>query len=599
MASFSYGNTVFSPNFYQRVYIDTVYRPDIQCLSVPRQIGTGGSQASFIAPNLDWDGGKKQFRGKFVKVAVAYSGQSFQTVFSGYISEVPGASSDRMISLTALSLMGWADSFTIGEADLSENAVASYPEFALNDSGVWEETGWSVKSIIRDFFSSSLRTWRNGEHGNGTLHSSVRSRLKLGSLAPLSDSYNKFPIGDITFRQSSLRDGLDQLLGLVGTISFRQRFEGNETFLDFFELADPSAPSKTLRVAQQNESIAGTNVAEISHSETGVDVKTKMIGIGDNRKCVVTITSTDALIQDWDSDDEAAVLNNLEAAQDGNNSGAGLRSEFSPAKEKVFRSYRIAPAFKRFMIDKDNAITLTDGSKIPIQVFLWENTLAYSSGWTVTAKTIPTLIGGAELDVENLRLRLAKPAVKAASISTSAEGDQVINWAEARVGITFTVNVQTLQSVKVGGNLELDGIDRLTEPIENSSFKYIQTTNDNYPIGGVEYDCLYYIEGTGWTTNTTPTILRDDSARLDEFTELALREKNRIVGNYTITLPFFSNAYKEGQKVVIIGQNDFEYGTHQITSINHTLGNDHRTILSTDTSVPMIASEILSTEGGE
>lgn len=598
MASFVTANSTEVPALSVRVLINDLQRSDVYCIDVQYGMGAEGSTATLRLPASLWDGGKSWLRGAKVEVRAGYQG-NVSTVFAGYIVGAAGDMRGNVITAQARSLLGFADTVYVGQG-IDDEYVAKYPTEALND-GVPTATGWTIKDILRDLFGNAAATWKGG---GGSLPSQWRAMLKLGSLSVLSAVWNSYPLGDVTFRQSTLAEALEQLLSLSGTISFRERFTaGGIVYLDFFELADPTAPVRDCRVAGPGESIAGTNILSVSHDEAGDDVRTRMIGMGAPRRFILSVTtdhSTAPLVKDWDDSLEAGVLLNPESTKRGAESGkAGdeTRSEFTEEKAKVFRRYLLPDELRDVLIDKDLGLELSDGRKLGIQVWKIGRIATESSGaWSSTLATEPTLLEGAKLDVEQGIVTLKEPAINFVSGSVTAAGDIVNTFEEAVVGVTVSVQGERLKhdtGVRSNG-LSLSGISGagLAEVVVNDSFEFIQRTNAGYAINGETFDAWIY-DGSDWTEYTAASIVQDDTDPLRRFTEQALRERADVRTTYSIDTPYWQPGYRLGERIRIIGQDDAVVATHQIRSLSHNLTNNHRTSFSTDSAVPMVANEVL------
>lgn len=610
MASFRISSSLEVARLRQRVWLDGKLRGDVYCTSVSFGHGTEGSSAALEIPSMDWDGGKKKLRGKRVRVAVAYAGSWLQTVFVGYLWTTNGAISANIVSVTAKSYIGLSDKVYVGQGDDANDMVVSYPALALH-RGVLKQTGWNVTTVLKDIFSNSTVTWRGG---GGKLPSGWRNRLKLGSVGVLGSTYNEVPLGDMVFRQTTLRDALDQLIGLVGTVTFRERFEGNDAYLDFFELGDPGAPVRNVRVARRGESAAGSNVLDIDHEESADDVTTRIIALGDRRRFTVSVTTDHAtapLEPDWDPLLEAEVLANPEATKRGNESGDPddeTRQEFTEELARVFRRYKLPDCLRRLIIDKDLAVELEDGAKLSIQVWKWPVVLEYNAGtdaWESTPAVAPVLLEGTQFDLDNGFITLKAPGLNLVS-SAEVAGDTIDTYQQAVVGITLTAAASRLvydTGVRKNG-MSFDGIDNdgLLDVVVNESFGYKQLTNIGHPFvdgDGASHvfgEAWLYVAGTGWALYDVQTVTQDDTEIQSKFAEASLREKNTVRQSYNVTTPFWTSGYRLGDRIRVIGQDDAEFGKHQIMSLSYNLGNDHSTVLSTDTNSPMVASQVL---GGE
>ena len=609
MGSFVMGaSSMVLPRLRQWVYVDGVLRSDVYCTSVSYGHGTSGSTASLEMPGMDWDGGKVDLRGCGVRVDVGYDGGGVETVFVGYVMSADGGVSGNAVSASAVSLLGLSDTVYLGQGDVANDMVVEYPARALY-RGELRETGWSVASVLRDIFSSTGRTWKGG---GGRLPSGWRSRLKLGSVAVLGSSYNDVPLGDVVFRQATLRDALDQLLGLVGSVTFRERFEGFVTVLDCFELADPGAPVKSVVVARAGEAARDSNVLDISHEEGADAVRTRVIALGDRRRFTFSVSTEHAtapLVKGWSAALEDEVLANPEATKRGAESGdAGdeTRSEFTEERARVFRRFRLPECLRRLLIEKDLAVKLSDGSRLAMQVWKFPRVLSYdegSSSWSSSASSEPVLLEGTQFDLENGYFVLKSPAINLVSASVDGSANIVDVYEPAVVGLTLSVAGSRLvfdTGVRRNG-LSFEGIDSdgLVEVVLNESFGYSQFSNidfgfeDSDGVAHVFGGTWLYLEGDGWTYYDGKFLSQDDESAFRGFALAALREKNTVRTTYNVTTPYWTSAYRLGDRISVVGQDDFQFGTHQILSLEYNLTNDHGVSFSTDSSVPLVANTIL------
>ncbi|MBI1291210.1 hypothetical protein GC173_08185 [bacterium] len=608
MGSFVMASSMVLPRLRQWVWLDGGLRSDAYCMAVSFSHGSAGSTASLEIPAMDWDGGKWSLRGVQVRVDVGYDDGTASTVFLGYLTTVEGGVSGNVVNASAVSILGLADTVYLGQGDAANDMVVEYPARALY-RGVMRETGWTVASVLRDIFSGNPRTWKGG---GGRLPGGWRSRLKLGSVGVLGSTYNTVPLGDMVFRQATLRDALDQLVGLVGTISFRERFEGFTTVLEFFELADPAAPLKTVVVARHGEAARESNVLDISHEEGADAVRTRVIALGDRRRFTVSVTTehgTAPLEKDWAASLEAEVLAAPEFIEQqlGKNE---VPEEWKRLRRRVFRRFRLPDCLRRVMIEDKLAVELSDGSRPTVQVWMWGRTAPVevtegSGTWTSEPALTPTLVEGVELHLAEGYFVLNRPAISFVSASIDGSGNIVDVYTPAVVGITLSLaGARLIHDTGVRQNgLSFQGIDGdgLVEAITNESFGFRQFSNVGFPVadgdGGEHvFSQTMVLLGSEWTLFDGAIITQDDGSVLRTFAQAALRERNTVRTTYTVTTPYWTSAYRLGDRIQVVGQNDHVFGTHQVLSLAYNLTNDHATTLSTDSSVPLIANQIL--EGG-
>jgi hypothetical protein len=590
-----------------RVTISGATRPDIYCTSISIGAGTQGSSATLYAPGLDWDQ-KQGLVGRRVVVFAQYSGQAEQIVFVGVVAAPSSTASENDASFGAVSYLQLADKVFLGQEIADRYGLrVKYPQRAIF-KGESQETGWSVRTILRDIFSGNAPSWKGG---GGTLPSDYRSELDLGNLSVLGSDYNNIKLGDITWEGASLQDALGDLLDQIGTVSFREEFAIAKSKLIVFELADPSLQAKTISVAMAGQSAAGTNVLDINAEGTILDSRNRIIGLGAPRKFVVSTSTryTPAPLEKmWNPALEASVLKNPESTKAGNEvPGDGTRGEYSPEKQKVFRDYRLPKVLRDRIIAKDNAITLSDGTTLGIQVWKWGRTMAYNAGtgqWVGTESETPVLLDGVEWNLEAGTFRLKQPAINIVSSSLNDQYQPVDVMVGADVGITITYEGDRL--IRDTGaskqNFEVEGLDNagLAEPFINGNFAFRQVTNIGFPLdddgGDVVFDDVWVFLPASpgeWINYQAAEVLQDDLPALIAYTDAALREKSGLKTTYSITFPYFTTAYRIGDRIQILGQRDFDFGTHQVLGITHDLSNDHSTTISTDNRVPLVASKLL------
>lgn len=618
MPSFIAPSSIELPRLLQDVYIDDRRLSDAHCTGVAMSEGLNGSTAQLILPARDWDSGKRDLRGAHVFVQAGYKGAGRRAAFSGYIRTAPSDTGSRVIQATAASLLAFADKIPVGEA--SRGFVVSYPERAWNDEGVFAETGWTIRGILRDLFGLNPegRTWKGG---GGALHPSWTNRLVLGDLSVLSEWWSVFPIGNMEFKRVYLRGALEQILAKVGNVTFRESFLANgQTRLELVELANHEAPVRDCVVARPGASTLGTNVLSIAHEESSEDVCTRVYGFGARQASIVSIATdhaTHPLEKGWDEALEEDVLKNPECTKQGDESGVEgdqTRQESDPERAKVFRRYKLPASLmalvrrKEVVIMKDNPIQIeeTGGQRknVPIQVWKVPMKLEWSEGASAWLGTLATeerdMLEGCQHDLEEGVITLNKPAVNLFSFSVE-EGEMVDVWVPAIVGVTLTLGAERIfhDTGARGAGMGFSHIADagLVDIFENDSFQYVQLTNMG---AAIEYDLWMFLEneeGVGqWFHWDAATIWRDDRAHLRTFTEGALREKCRTRATYTIQTPFWTDGYRIGERVRVVGQDDFDFGTHQIRSVAYDFTHDHSTTISTDNSVPLVNSTVLDKE---
>lgn len=599
------GTSTVLPELRQRVVVAGRRREDIYCTSVSLGSGTAGSTASLVAPGYDWDTTRKRtLHGSFVQVSAEYAGGAEHQLFAGYIDQVGGTPDGDLVEMSAKSITGLLGSVYVGQAYMAlHGGVVEYPQRALRD-GVMTTTGWTAKGIIRDLFDGGVPTWRGG---GGRIAAGWTGQVKLGNLSALDDAFNSVVLGDVAFRHVSAAEALEDLLGRIGTISFAERFSGGTVYLDFFELGDPGAPTRSVRVVRPGASVAGTNVLAMTHEESVAEMRNRIIAVGDRRKLVVSATTfhtTAPLEKLWNSAHEAAVLaspaRGTVPSQEGVNPG-----EWFPGAENVFRRYRLPECLRRQVIDSANAVELSDGSVLPIQFWKLGLDLSYDAElgyWTSVAATVPTLLQGCSLDLQTGVVMLKDQAINLEESFVDEDNNPIDVWVEAEIGVTLTVSGPRLiwDTGVTDGEVSLLGIaaDGLAEVFNNDSFAFRQLGTGDWPLAdsrGVThtFDATYTLAGNEWLITLGANVLQDDGVALAQYAELAVRERGRPRTSYSITTPFWTPGYRIGDRIDVVGQDDFVARGHQIASVTYDLTHDHSTTISTSTDVPMIASQVL------
>ncbi len=591
MGSINTTNSTSIPPLLQRVYIDGKRRSDIQCLSISQSFNGQGTTANLDCPSWCYDRDKSFLRGAFILIQVKYSGSYFwDTVFCGYITNVNSSPSTR-VSLTASSLIALSDYVYIGQADIDDNSLyVYYPEYAY-ENGVYKETGWNIKTCLRDVFNSSLRTWKGG---GGSIPSQYRSKLQLGSLSVLNSKWNNVKIAS-EYKNTTLRSFLDDILRASGYIRFSEEFRSSgDTVLKFFELASYTNNTKTMKIASRGECIRGSNIQDLEYSESLDGVINRCTVLGDYQRYMISLTlGNGGLIKGWNTALESSVLSDPESAQ----GGQEVTGSTSKEKQRVFREYDLNPIFKKYNIDKENFLDVTSG-KLPIQVLKY-GIASYSHDTTTgtTTMTISStpneLITGFELDVDSLKLKLNEPAINHKSRSL-VSGVVTDVYEEALIALTITIRGKQLiyDTGTKSSPYNLTGIssDGLNEVIGPLPFRYEQYTNKGFPIDGVEYNCVYYTSTTGFVTKTSQDVYIDQTKDLENAGNIFLFEKSQIKTTYDITIPYYTKSYEVGDRLIIQGPRDFNYYPHVINNISWDLTEEHKTYIRTDSNEPEVAS---------
>jgi hypothetical protein len=579
------------PKLTVKTYVDGELDLDLSPLSI--QIQSMGSSCSFDLVPQKWNQ-TSDYLGKFVRVDAKYHGGTTKTLFCGYIYKESRNASTQDVTLEAKSLLALGDDFYIGAGAIIYHGLeVKYPKAAFFN-GQLMSTLWTTRQIIKDWFSASIPTWR---YGAGSLPANVRALLKLGNTSILDSIYSQIKLDDITFKQQTLNEGLDTLLSIINNVSIRERFEGNITYLDFYELGSPEGEVK--RIPFNNDPNNDTKETLFSFSED-VDVdeaKDRLIVIGDRRKFIVTFP----LIPDWDTEDMfllADVLSNPSGEiKEGELSFDQSREQYWMRRNKVLRSYKIPSSLLKMVIDENLPILDANGTQIPTRVFSNKYIPTFNE---TTQEWVSTINGyevlAANIDLRNGKVILNNPAVYMQRAYVNNTNKPVEEYQPKDVYITLCYNEGRLyydtgkissKNVNFAG-----GLDR-TKVIEASGFQYIQYGNQGFPLPDLDVSqAIIYDEASNQWNVLLDSTYADDEADLALYSTIALTELNRSKRGWSIEFPRLTWAFKIGDRVSVEGQR----GVQQICQIIYNLTDDHSTQITTDNSLPLIANQVLTKE---
>jgi hypothetical protein len=577
-----FGQTQIVPPLYVRVYLDNYLRSDIYCLSVNLSAGTTGSTSNFVIPPALWDNNQRLL-GKQIRVDVNYKDNATKTLFFGWIDTINRDAASQELSLSAKSLLGFSDDFYIANGD------ARYPKYIYKE-GIETKTNWTPKTIIQDWLSASLPSWRLG--GNN-IPSQYRALLKTGDMSVFDSYYNEISMDDIEFKSRTFRDAMDDILNLLQNIQVKERFVNNQTYLDFFELGYNSRYKNVWIAPNADASTFNTNVFTLSKTETIDDSKDRIKVVGDRLKYIVTFE----LIKDWDESLEADVLANptgeITQGKVGYNQ---TQKEYWEKRSKVFRKYKLPDVFKNYEIDDDLPLTNTNGDKLPILIFRPQYIPVFddeNQEWVSVLGDTPEILDGVDFDKNSLTVTLDAPNVYFENGYVNELNKPVEIYAENTIFMTICYNNGRLIYDTGKRNSEINLFRSLEreQVILASGFRYIQYGNVDDDIG-VQYEsCTVYNEVDGWLTINDSVNINDEQDMIT-YAEIALQDQNRKKESYTIETPFLTWAYDIGDSIKVNGDNSYTQ-LSQIQSITYNLTNDHSTQITTDTSLQSMAVNIL------
>lgn len=299
MGTFSIGLHIPLPT--QTVTVDGVRDNDIWCSGINYAAGLGATTANFLLPFAlaDEIGDRYQYK----KVVVRTEG----LLFVGYL---PGKTEDLSpesdgVSMTALS----AGAF-LGKIGVGDDRNQWRYQYHLFDDVTGELTGWTPAKVLEDLFDRLPEQWK--------------SEISLGRIDAIADAYD-LPVQNYDFSLATYRNAVEMVIGSLGDVAVRERFQGNKCYLDFFRISDVQSPRKSVRVAEFDDGLE-SNVATYSPSVAGEETLSRVVAFGSDREFMVTSRSVvaglpdiseppneaeqypTALLKDWDPSLEALVL---------------------------------------------------------------------------------------------------------------------------------------------------------------------------------------------------------------------------------------------------------------------------------------------------
>jgi len=261
----------------------------------------GMTEAEFEIPELLFDELEEDLREAFVRVSADGSGDEH---FCGYLSVSSATLNPKtdMVHLRAYSFTRWLTKVHVGQFTNQWEV-----RYWVKDPRTGQPTGWTPALILQHLFSQ--------------LPEIHLQRIGLGDLRVLTDVVD-VPTPDITFRLTDYAAAINQVLAYAGDVAFRERFEQDKVFLDFYRMTDVQGVQAVLECCKwTNPNRSKANVQELNGVEDGTDLVTRVIGIGAYRQFMVTcrskvegldaISEMDENVQledDWDPDLEELVL---------------------------------------------------------------------------------------------------------------------------------------------------------------------------------------------------------------------------------------------------------------------------------------------------
>lgn len=288
-----------------------------------------------------------------------------------------------------------------------------------------------------------------------------------------------------------------------------------------------------------------------------------------------------------------------------------------PGIERVFRQYGLPAAFHAVKKLRDLPWKKSTGEFYKAQAWRYDVSMAESpdpndADWIGTVNEYPTrLESGATFEFDRNRVIFRDPQVNVVRIEPDTSSKTGVKYTrqEAVVGVTFAY--QSDDPIYFDTGVHGDGVflpfrqAGLTEDWQRDDLQYWQRGNAGYPLTDptsgteLEFGCVYFDEeGADPARSTTvaagvPAVVRNDLPLIRAACLEILREKNRPHVSYTITVPYFSRAFRVGKRVNILGVGMVEANL-VITQVEWETGAEHRTRITLDNVKPparMVAGE--------
>jgi len=277
----------------QTVTVDGAQDFDLWCSGISKSAGMGSTTADFVLPFAlaDEIGDRYQFR----KVEV----RTTRELFVGYL---PGRSEDISDSedgvvLTARTASGFINKISVGE-ELSQ----WHYKYPLFDDATGALTGWTPAGVLLDLFERLPSRWK-GE-------------IALGKMGVILEAFD-LPVQNYDFSLATYQSAIESIVASLGDVAIKERFSGGKCILDFIRISDPSAPQKSVKVAEHDDGL-DANVASYQPNVTGDEVLNRAVAFGSDKEFMVTCRSVveglphlsdpvdgsgqypTALLKDWD-----------------------------------------------------------------------------------------------------------------------------------------------------------------------------------------------------------------------------------------------------------------------------------------------------------
>lgn len=598
MGIFNNSSGVIKP-ISQRITINGGASAALECVSISRDT------AEFEVPELLYDSLRERYRDGFVTV---HAGDLFEdggaSVWAGYLdtdSAAEGESEDS-VKFSGISITGYLNKVWVGQTKLRPVVV-----YTLSKK-------FTCRDILIDLFDN--------------LPTFLKTRIKLGSTSVLDGTLVIVPEeGEelkqtpptVTFRSATYASALDQITGYFGDVAYRLRYVGQLCYLDFYRVQNATAPRTVVNVGNWGESPLESNVYGITSACTSRDAVTRVMVYGGPKQAVISCFSYDAnpltvLLQDWDPALEALVVANPDRAKPG---AAGFLS----GMEHVGRRFQLPELLRNLTKLKELPFKNTAGTPYGAQAWYYP-TLLVDDPVNLSVKTgelelDPILRTGVKWELDKNQVTFKDPVFNITHLDVDSKGKPKATYAKAPVGITIAIELDEYllhdTGHYAGSDVDLDFARSagLTDSISREDQIYAQYTTHGIDLlsdGGPQpfFNAVIFSEDPvadlGEGGQIIPrgkpfnileaVVIRDDSPTLRKMASDILQEKSKRRRSYSITIPYFTTAYREGYRCRVEGDASYVPDNYCITSVSYDLTEDHSTMLEIDNVKPPARQEV-------
>jgi len=613
----------------QQVYIQnpdgsTYLDPFVFCMSIDANNGSGNSSATFELPTVRWDEYSNLYLQSGIFVYAGSSWDNMEQVFYGYIgNEASGISvSDDKYSFSALCPIKELDKIFVGYAD--KVPTVKYQRYDVFTDTLKKQT---PKDILEDLFDNLPSNWK--------------LVFGLGKTDCLKNTYENSNT-DITFSGQTYQQALDTIIGNFGDVNYRVRYNGFSTpkvLIDFYKVNDSSNTTQFVQMPLEGQDVltTGANVIELTQQNSTMDSINRIIGFGKQQEIIVAIPSkieegstAEPLIKGWANpsvtwsyeNENHVMISGTHTAEE----WVCLDPEHSNPKSKLFIA-QCELVYKRWFLstcvwDIDKSTNLEIEQDLPPDIQA-TGTINNSKTSAQAVKrfvkhirnpqndeeiiaTYPEnqyeKIDGCKFQLKNNYIDFQKPVLDVTSVTINPNTDKEIKtYAPCLFWVNITLlydylKYDTGQPHNSDIGFPTIGTDGQIEILQRDEFRYKQfnlagtDTHNNkaytlkdFEDNPVTYESIiYYNESSKtWVTVVGQEVIQDDYKPLKKLCEEILKQKNKRHKSYDITLAYFSPQYKVGDKLVILGQSNWDGDNYCISNISHDLIN-HSTKLTID-----------------